>query len=309
MRAAIALLVICGACHSPQPQPDLTIRLHSGFIRGRVVEKETGTPLAHRRYRWIHDARPARTAALAGRIERLTTTDAQGRYRMQAPPAQPGIVSLWVEDDQGWRILWSTNYFYGAQPEDAEDRPEEVSARTRDIRLRVLDIDEQPIKGAEVRLVIRGEGGPVPDVAPFLTGADGTVATGAMEHGGYWADVSAPGYATARMCPYQYELGDKRFVDVILEKSIRISGRFLGGKERAPDGLQVAVGYVCKPKGSFYEWFVHVDKHGRFAADVPEGEEFQVQWTVSGQAHDTFRHYIATRSPDGRVVCRDTTDD
>ena len=250
----------------------------------------------------MFDYRPARTGELAGRIFEETRTDSQGRYRLPVPPTVEGILSFWVEDGLGWRILWSTNFL---DPE-IDGTVFDLAARLRDqdIRLRIVDTERRPIRGAEVRLVIRGEGGPVPGLAPLKTGPDGTVATGAIELGGYWADASAPGYATARMCPYQFDVGDKSFVDVVLEKSIRIRGQVVGEHGRTPADLHVAVGYVCKPKMGWYRWFVSVTEDGHFVADVPEGEAFQIQWTASGhEGHSKSQK--ATRSPDGRVVCRD----
>lgn len=275
---------------SPEPE-DERVELDLGRITveprmvGRVVffDAEGGpTVAADREIRWVADAWAARTPEAAGRRTAEGRTDADGVFALPSPPDGSADVSVWIADDDGWRLLDRQALHYA----DGFEGGEVVFAtrrRDHEWRARIVDPDGEPVPEATVELVLGWNGAPLGELRPAVhADAEGRVSIERIEDAPFYADVTAPGFAPARFRVARAPRGaaSGEFRELVLRPGRRITGRVVAPSAGWREWMSVGVSMktpVGRPTYPRFSWRVEPDADGNFEAVLPAGRDAVIE--------------------------------
>jgi len=247
----------------------------------------SGHPLSATPIQIVLDRRPGRTALEAERIVLSGRTDVTGRFVFGYPASKVRESSLWADLGDGWQLVdvlthhaWSE-----AGDGDPEELPLEVRERKNAFRIHVRDEANHPIARATIRLVAGEYAAPVGHLPARSTNKSGVLVWRGFPWGSWWADISSPGYAPVRTCPYQFSgLGPS---------GLHYEVRLLAGRDVLVEVLDENGGHVADAEveyaypnlnlPTYSRWIVKTDARGMVSITLPLSVETEIIATSLGR--------------------------
>lgn len=241
-----------------------------------------GRPLVSTPVQVVLDRRPGRTSAEAERLILPGRTDSTGHFALGYPTSQISAASLWVDVGDGWQLV---DLLHGFDDEPG-DRSLSLKLRPRDreFRIDVRDQTNRPVSGATVQL-IAGEGAaPAEHLQARITDQRGALVWPGVSWGGWWAEISSPGYAAVRTCPYQFLATDgaSRRYEVRLLTGRDLAVEVLDEDGRPAAGAELEFAYANHDLPTYSRWIVKADARGMASFTIPRDVETVITATSPG---------------------------
>ena len=190
--------------------------------------------------------------------------------------------SLWADVGDGWQLL---ELVEGCDGEEELVSVElQLEPREFEFRFDVSDVEGRPLEGATLRLVAGQFGAPVDHLPARRTDGAGRLTWKGFVHGDWWVDVSSPGCAPVRTCPYQFIASDdpERRYPVTLRPAQAVTVEVVDPSGRPAVGVRVLYTYENIGLPTFSTWSTLTDEQGESMITLPSGGGFELEVQAEG---------------------------
>ncbi|MCH2104725.1 MAG: hypothetical protein MK297_12030 [Planctomycetes bacterium] len=185
--------------------------------------------------------------------------------------------SLWADAGDGWQLL----SVISLEGWGGDSTPTELQLTPREFEFRfeVNDVEGRPLEGATLQLVAGPFGAPVDHLPARRTDATGRLDWTGFAGGGWWVDISSPGFAPVRTCPYQFKSSDdpERCYVVTMRPGREVTVEVLDLSGKPAVSARVFYTYENIGLPTFSTWTDTTDDRGRVGITVPSDGEFEVE--------------------------------
>jgi len=195
-----------------------------------------------------------------------------------------GSSSLWADAGEGWQLLELVGGHDGE--EGLESVELQLKPREFEFRFDVSGVEGRPLEGATLQLVAGQFGAPVDHLPARRTDAAGRLTWTGFVHGEWWVDISSPGCAPVRTCPYQFMASDdpERAYSVTLHPAQEVTVEVSDSSGQPAIGARVLYTYKNVGLSTFSTWATTTDDRGQAMITVPADGEFALEAAAAAGA-------------------------
>jgi hypothetical protein len=240
-------------------------------IRGRLTDR-AGKPLANETLL----CRTQRSQSMNGGRPGRATTDAEGRFTLDAPLVvgepyslhlvdsahalqQPKTQAMWGHSDPRFLVRWEGDA-------DPEKELALVAVPAAKLTVTLRNRDRQPVPFLDLKLQIDREPFQLNELAYATTSRDG-VASFPGVHGTDFDVVVFGGGGTVRSEPFRLQAGEHKQLELVVTPAGRVEGRVVDEAGKPLAGVRVSLSQVDLATGqprSDSRYGVPSDRRGRF---------------------------------------------